>query len=459
MPISDLAFSPLSTTSLRILTASLDGTVKVGIRASSRPSDAHTLQMWCSDDPEKPLLATFQLPGPAHHVVFDALDRHFYATYLTPLASAPASSSKAPPAPQGSTVVKVDLYAFPSDPLNGGTGGAALFPTPLGISHSPPTTSRTYSTPAPLTITALHLPLLPPTNGPAQLLLGLSNGTVVHLSAADLQPLRTTSLSPNATAGSDPVVLISTVQRPRDLVTPSSSTGATLDAQPSHKPSTDLPAPRPVGQLGRAIGRSGTSTVSPAPPPSIEGEDAYLASLFSRTTTVLPSGINASNAAALAAAFTPPDLRSEIRRTLDRARGEPGWGRRGYASGLLAIRGESDPSAGGEWDGVGDMEDEFALDPEMLFHGAETGYESLRKDGPGSTGAGGGEEEERLRKEVEELKSRLGQAMDLNDRMWKGVVEGTFALPSSQPASTPAAGGGDVVGKEKRKRARTNGDV
>ncbi|KAI7947224.1 hypothetical protein MJO28_009132, partial [Puccinia striiformis f. sp. tritici] len=244
LPISDLFISRGCFPDLRIFTASLDKTIKI----------------WSPLYPSAPLLSTFAVPGPAHHLTVDPLERFIIVSYATMLQNEsshqPADASA--PVPQQtssipcSTVKIIPLFSRPSHAAP--QGGISRVHGPSGLIQQTGSGEEeaTYTSPRSTQITALHLPS--PIVSSSVVLCGLSNGKIVHLSIPSLQPLGQTVPHPNTTGQArDPVVYLNTFARPPDLI-PSSVADALTGSDPS---GSSFISPRPVGVLGRVVGRNG----------------------------------------------------------------------------------------------------------------------------------------------------------------------------------------------------------
>ncbi|KNZ54165.1 hypothetical protein VP01_3022g2 [Puccinia sorghi] len=248
LPISDVSISGGCFPDLRIFTASLDQTIKV-------------LFVWSPLYPSAPLLSTFAVPGPVHHLAVDPLERFIVVSYGTILKSEadgaqsseqPREASRIP----ASAVQMIPLFSRPSHAT--AQGGVSRVHGPAGLVQQQPETGGTYVSPRGTQVTALHLPS--PIVASGVVLCGLSNGKVMHLSLPSLQPLGQTVPHPHSSGGEthDPVVYLTTFMRPPDLL--SSSVVDALSA-----PESSLVSPRPVGVLGRTLGRNGDPQRGPGP--------------------------------------------------------------------------------------------------------------------------------------------------------------------------------------------------
>ncbi|WAQ89371.1 hypothetical protein PtA15_11A58 [Puccinia triticina] len=244
LPISDLCISRGCFPDLRIFTASLDQTIKI----------------WSPLYPSSPLLSTFAVPGPAHHLAIDPLERFIIVSYATMLKNEAEESANDTTAAQpqqstaipASTVRIIPLFSRPSHSAT--QGGVSRVHGPGGLVQQIESGDQevTYTSPRSTQITALHLPS--PIVSSSVVLCGLSNGKIVHLSMPSLQPLGQTVPHPNATGDvKDPVVYMNTFARPVDLL---SSSAADALSGPDLAGSSVI-SPRPVGVLGRVVGRNG----------------------------------------------------------------------------------------------------------------------------------------------------------------------------------------------------------
>ncbi|PLW40295.1 hypothetical protein PCANC_11161 [Puccinia coronata f. sp. avenae] len=247
LPISDVFVSSGCFPDLRIFTASLDQTIKV----------------WSPLYASSPLLSTFAVPGPAHHLAVDPLERFIIVSYAALLknesdeaqlvdgsAAQPQQSSPIPV----SKVQIIPLFSRPSHAAPQGGISRVHGPSGLVQQTEPGNEEVSYTSPRSTRITALHLPS--PIVSSSVVLCGLSNGKVVHLSIPSLQPLGQTVPHPNSMGDAkDPVVYLSTFLRPPDLL--SSSVADALSGIDGS--SASVVSPRPVGLLGRVVGKNGDS--------------------------------------------------------------------------------------------------------------------------------------------------------------------------------------------------------
>ncbi|KAI9615986.1 hypothetical protein H4Q26_011238 [Puccinia striiformis f. sp. tritici PST-130] len=223
LPISDLFISRGCFPDLRIFTASLDKTIKI----------------WSPLYPSAPLLSTFAVPGPAHHLTVDPLERFIIVSYATMLQNESSHQPADASAPAQSRSSSRRYLASPwaqwldsTDRIRRGRGHVHQSAIDSDHCASSPLADRIESV----------------------VLCGLSNGKIVHLSIPSLQPLGQTVPHPNTTGEArDPVVYLNTFARPPDLI-PSSVADALTGSDPS---GSSFISPRPVGVLGRVVGRNG----------------------------------------------------------------------------------------------------------------------------------------------------------------------------------------------------------
>ncbi|GAA5902981.1 hypothetical protein JCM5296_004509 [Sporobolomyces johnsonii] len=352
----------------RVLTGSLDGTVKVWDLSTTPPA----------------LLSTFEFPHPVHHLAWDPLERFFFAAGPSPSrAPAPVPSSSSPavaPAGSGGRVTRVNLYRRGKDEFGihgvetvggggrageveriggGGEGGAAA------IGEQP---GEVYELNEPISSLSLspHSPLL---------LVGTHSTSSIHvLALPSLLPVRVLAPPPSSTPPG-PITFLATLLRPAELGAGSGSGSEGAGAGVGAGVQREI---MKHGGMGRTVlspnererGGRGGRTVEVRIGRAVDVEDLVrpamgLRTLPTTTTTFL-----------------------------------------GSSSGV----------------GVGG-----AVAP-IGVNGA-----------PGGGGGGGADARVReLEREVEALKRSLGKAVGINERMWKGVVEGALA------------GGGGGGGEEAR---------
>ncbi|GAA6011507.1 hypothetical protein JCM10207_002643 [Rhodosporidiobolus poonsookiae] len=227
LPITDICVGVGAFPRCRVLTASIDSTVKVWDISTSPPA----------------LLSTFSFPTPISHIAWDPLERFFFAAGPSPSSAPSAASSsapaEAPAAPIGSRVVRVNLYRKKKDGFGietveqvggGGRGEVERVGERLGE-------GEVYEIPE--TITALHLSAHSPT-----LLVGTSHTTTHLLSLPSLLPSR---ILPPPVSSSSPgsITFLTTLLRPPELgASAAASAGGVVQV-----------AERPVmpGGMGRTI--------------------------------------------------------------------------------------------------------------------------------------------------------------------------------------------------------------
>ncbi|GAA5944651.1 hypothetical protein JCM1841_007085 [Sporobolomyces salmonicolor] len=322
----------------RVLTGSLDGTVKVWDLSTSPPA----------------LLSTFQFPHPVHHLAWDPLERFFFAAGPSPTpAPAPSSASSsaaAPVAGPGGRVTRVNLYRRGKDEFGihgvetvggggragevervegggGGGGGEAAAGEP----------GEVYEIKEPVASLALsaHSPLL---------LVGTHTTSSIHvLALPSLLPVRILAPPPSSTPPG-PITFLTTLLRPAELGAPE---GVQRDLMKHGMGRTVL------GPHERERGGRGGRTV-------------------------------------------------EVR--IGSAPAVEDWV--GPAKGLGTLP---------------------PLPPRSAAVGAApTGANGAATGGGGGGGGGADARVRELEREVEALKRSLGKAVGINERMWKGVVEGAL---------------------------------
>ncbi|GAA5858619.1 hypothetical protein JCM8547_001394 [Rhodosporidiobolus lusitaniae] len=200
LPITDLCVGVGAFPKCRIMTSSLDSTVKVWDISTSPPA----------------LLSTFSFPTPISHVAWDPLERFFFAA--GPLFSSASSSSAAGPsgstaatAWNGSRVVRVNLYRKKKDEFGieaveqvGGLGRGEVERVGQNLGEG-----EVYEIPD--TITALALSPHSPT-----LLLGTSVTTIHILSLPSLLASRIIPAPPSSTSPGA-ITFLATLLRPPEL--------------------------------------------------------------------------------------------------------------------------------------------------------------------------------------------------------------------------------------------------
>ncbi|POW03940.1 hypothetical protein PSTT_10761 [Puccinia striiformis] len=250
LPISDLFISRGCFPDLRIFTASLDKTIKV--RHSSRSiterppelSPPFFLDMVASLSIGSPAFH-FAVPGPAHHLTVDPLERFIIVSYaqcsrMNLLINRPMLLLQYPNR-RAASLARRPSHAAPQGGISRVHGPSGLIQQTESGEEEATYTNHCASSPSPIVSSSV-------------VLCGLSNGKIVHLSIPSLQPLGQTVPHPNTTGEArDPVVYLNTFARPPDLI-PSSVADALTGSDPS---GSSFISPRPVGVLGRVVGRNG----------------------------------------------------------------------------------------------------------------------------------------------------------------------------------------------------------
>ncbi|EGG03124.1 uncharacterized protein MELLADRAFT_90461 [Melampsora larici-populina 98AG31] len=376
LPISDIHISHGTFPDIRIFTASLDQTIKI----------------WTPLYPSCPLLSTFAVPGPAHHLAVDPLERFIFVSYpittqssenpstQNPKSGTPATTSLKSSASiySASTVRVIPLFSKPAHAAH--QGGASLVHSSNGFIHQTLLTDSsdpTYTSPQDTSITALHFPSSICSS--PMLLCGLSNGKIIHLSIPSLQPLGSTVPRTGSTGTFEPVVHISVFLRPKDLMMNYSGKTTGMSTGMNHNPSSpSLVSARVIGMLGRIIGRNGDmSRVQ-----SKQGQISDQVLLKDRKVMIK-------------------------------------FGRK--------MKYFNDGFEDDEFDLLGFNQVSKST---SLVVGSLNRSECI---GIGNgNGSSTGEMVKRLQEESMKLKEQLGQALRLNDVMWNGIVQGTLKLNENE---------------------------
>ncbi|KAG0144024.1 hypothetical protein CROQUDRAFT_645137 [Cronartium quercuum f. sp. fusiforme G11] len=343
-------------------------------------------------------ISTFAIPGPAHHITVDPLERFLFVSYPITTSYPTNSATQAPksvtPATNltssankytASTVRAIPLFRRPAHAAH--QGGSSLVHSSNGFIHPPAPTDSTdsmYTSPQGTSITALHLPSSICSS--PMLLCGLSNGKIMHLSLPSLQPLGSTVPRTGASGFTEPVVCLSVFLRPSDLMmnysgqTPGMASGANngISAQQT------IPA-RVVGMLGRTVGKTGdTSRVQ-----SGNGQGSDKSSLKDRVVFL----------------------------------------RLGRSQNMFEDRWSS-------IDGFG-HDDSFGLPnliplgpgPVSTLTASRVHFNDSNKiQSEPQPSTNSSELVSKLQEESNKLREQLGQALRLNDAMWSGIVQGTLKL-------------------------------
>lgn len=375
LPICDVFISKGSFPDLRIFTASLDQTIKV----------------WSPLYSTSPLLSTFAVPGPAHHLVVDPLERFIIVAYATATvdeaqgSQAPNVSNLTPQANRtfASAVSIIPLFA--RLPHSATQGGVSRVHASAGLIQQSNGTHEdmSYTSPRATQITALHLPS--PMVSSLILLCGLSNGTIIHLSIPSLQPVGQTKAPSNSIESTQSVVYMNTFRRPPDL-----SPNLIL----SSGNSTSSISNRPVGALGRVVGKNG---------------DAQRANR------------SLSNS-------HPERFSRDLQTVLKLEAGDPSH----------SHQEDDDPfSLPGS-----NLLNHDTISPDVLSHTLmphTAAHQScIATDGNAYDERLNDQSEliEKMSAESVKLKSHLNKALALNDAMWSGIVDGTLKFKTShQPDS------------------------
>ncbi|BGP19953.1 hypothetical protein JCM10213_006730 [Rhodosporidiobolus nylandii] len=206
LPITDVCVGIGAFPKCRVMTASMDSTVKVWDISTSPPA----------------LLSTFSFPTPINHIAWDTLERFFFAAGPLPSASSSAAGSASAPSDTaaGSRVLRVNLYSKKKDEFGfdagveqvGGLGRGEVERVGEKFGEG-----ECYEIPD--TITALHLSRHSPT-----LLLGTSTTQVHVLSLPSLLPSRIISAPPSSTSPG-PLTFLTTLLRPPELGSSAAAAG------------------------------------------------------------------------------------------------------------------------------------------------------------------------------------------------------------------------------------------
>ncbi|KAA1103884.1 Pre-rRNA-processing protein ipi3 [Puccinia graminis f. sp. tritici] len=341
-------------------------------------------EIWSPLYPSSPLLSTFAVPGPAHHLAVDPLERFIIVSYATMLknesqepqqangtASQPQQSSTIP----ASTLKIIPLFSRPSHAAP--QGGVSRVHGPSGLVQQTESGNEevSYTSPRSTQITALHLPS--PIVSSSVVLCGLSNGKVVHLSMPSLQPLGQTVPHPNAAGeAKDPVVYLSTFARPADLL---SSSVADALSGPDHSGSSSV-SPRPVGVLGRVVGKNGDPQRGSVPLQAGQPQRACreLCTML-KIEQVDEHALNQDDPFSLPSREPRPDSTSSALHSLP------------------------------------DHSLVHSHQPAVGDHQLKSQTDSIEK----------------LTAETVHLKAQLKQALAFNDSLWAGIVDGTLAFKES----------------------------
>ncbi|MBW0474931.1 hypothetical protein O181_014646 [Austropuccinia psidii MF-1] len=387
LPISDLHISAGCFPDIRVFTASLDKTIKI----------------WSPLYPASPLLSTFAIPGPAHYLAVDPLERFILVSYASPNKDGSANAqpiqsdpkqainhfdSSALPNPS-STIRIIPLFSRPTHAAR--QGGVSLTHASTGFVHQNGCNSdeTTYTSPPGTPITALHLPSHITSN--FILLCGLANGKIVHLSIPSLQPLGQTNPPTSTANGIDPVVYISTFPRPPDLLRSYSGVRQISDTAAGSVTSNHILIPaRPVGALGRIVGRSGDALRVPD-----STSDSNHRKHCQNLTTMLKIGLSPIHDLNLTES-DPFSLPSDFL-----------WYPRCVPSSGLRDKILGPPT-------------NIVDKPTTQLHTDDSEIKTDLID--------------KLTAESASLKEQLVQALSFNDAMWNGIVDGTLKFkPPPQP--------------------------
>ncbi|GAA5973581.1 hypothetical protein JCM11641_007133 [Rhodosporidiobolus odoratus] len=200
LPITDICVGVGAFPSCRIVTASMDSTVKI----------------WDISTSPACLLSTFSFPTPITHVALDTLERFFFAAGPSPSSASSSSTaaiagSAAASEPTGCRIIRVNLYKRSKDEFGfegveqvggGGRGEVERVCEKVGEGESYEIAD---------TITSLHLSRYSPA-----LLLGTSAASVQVLSLPSLLPSRIL-LPPPSSTSPGPITFLTTLLRPPEL--------------------------------------------------------------------------------------------------------------------------------------------------------------------------------------------------------------------------------------------------
>ncbi|GAA6041942.1 hypothetical protein JCM8097_000235 [Rhodosporidiobolus ruineniae] len=343
LPITDLCVGVGAFPKCRVMTASLDSSVKIWDISTSPPL----------------LLSTFAFPTPVSHVAWDPLERFFFAAGPSPAPAPSAPSSSTPAAAaaaeaKGSRVVRVNLYRRKKDEFGieavemvGGLGRGEVERVGENLGEG-----EVYEIPE--TITALTLSPHSPT-----LLLGTSTTQIHLLSLPSLLPSRIIAPPPSSTSPGS-ITHLSTLLRPAELA---SSAAVNAGAH---------------GVAERAIMPQGMGRTVLAPEARERGGKT------GRTVEVR-----------IGAGGVGLDLDSSI---------SPARGLSSVSSRLGGVSAASSGAGG-------------------AAGGAAAAQEALDRERRRA---------QELEREVEVLKRQLGRANQVNEGMWKRVVEGTLGTSGGQ---------------------------
>ncbi|BGP35256.1 Pre-rRNA-processing protein ipi3 [Rhodotorula toruloides] len=208
LPVTDVCVGLGSFPRCRVMSASLDSTVKI----------------WDISTSPATLLSTFSFPHPITHIAFDSLERYFFAAgpaLPSPSSAATSSTAEAPTA--SSRIVRVNLYRKRKDdfeievaePVGGGGRGEVERVVGEGAGKE----GEVYEVAD--TITSLHLSPHSPS-----LFVGLASSAIHVLSLPSLLPSRILAPPPSSTSPGA-ITFLQTLIRPPELGASSSSSSGT----------------------------------------------------------------------------------------------------------------------------------------------------------------------------------------------------------------------------------------
>ncbi|KAJ8292015.1 Pre-rRNA-processing protein IPI3 [Rhodotorula toruloides] len=211
LPVTDVCVGLGSFPRCRVMSASLDSTVKIWDISTSPAS----------------LLSTFSFPHSITHIAFDALERYFFAAGpASPSTSSAATPSTAEAPAASSRVVRVNLYRKRKDefgievaePVGGGGRGEVE-----RVGEGAGKEGEVYEVAD--TITSLHLSPHSPS-----LFVGLASSAIHVLSLPSLLPSRILAPPPSSTSPGA-ITFLQTLLRPPELGASSSSSGTGIGGE------------------------------------------------------------------------------------------------------------------------------------------------------------------------------------------------------------------------------------
>ncbi|BGP27579.1 pre-rRNA-processing protein IPI3 [Rhodotorula toruloides] len=217
LPVTDVCVGLGSFPRCRVMSASLDSTVKIWDISTSPAS----------------LLSTFSFPHPITHIAFDSLERYFFAagpaSSSPSSATTPSSNAEAPAA--GGRVVRVNLYRQRKDDFGiqvtepvGGGGRGEVERVGEGVGKE----GEVYEVAD--TITSMHLSPHSPS-----LFVGLATSAIHVLSLPSLLPSRILAPPPSSTPPGA-ITFLQSLLRPPELGASASSSGTGIAGEVPLRP-------------------------------------------------------------------------------------------------------------------------------------------------------------------------------------------------------------------------------